>query len=269
MTNNGSGSNPFDMEPVIEAVRQYQQVRRDWNRQAAEIKASIQTLQKAAQVSIPTESLVQLQDAIESVREVAEYFAEVRETVETTISIEEPWNYDPSDSEIDSLARDVAIRWTFEFMDELQSLNDDYFAPINDRLQVGLESYIGGPLDNVRELEDPDPRPHEAIYIFISAQDALMHWLCEQDPTTQPQIDTDNETVYFSRQKKDVLEAKYTSFFNIADSSSQFRSNLDAFYKHRNFIMHGNPKAHFDLNIATVALLFYALTLHTVLEEAS
>lgn len=269
MSNNNSGGGLFDLGPLLDVLRQYEQTRTQLNRQAAEISANVQSIRTAAQASIPAESLAQIQDAIESVREVAEYFAEVRDTVETTIDVGEPWDYDPSESEIDSLARDVALRWTFEFMDELDSVEDEYFDPINDRLKVGLEAYIGGPIDNVRELDEPEPRPHEAVFIFISAQDALMHWLCEQDPNRQPRIDTDNETVYTSGQKRDVLEEKYTALFNIADSGDQFRNNLDAFYKHRNFIMHGNPQAHFDLNIATVALLFYSLTLHTVIEEAS
>ena len=269
MTNHGSGESPFDVRPLLESLQQWQETRSDLNRQMAQVSANVQRLQRAAQFSIPAESLSQIQNAIESVREVSEYFEEVRNTVETTIDIDEPWEYEPSESEIDSLARDIALRWTFEFMDELQDVEDDYFSPINDRLKIGLESYVGGPLDDIQELEEPNPRPHEAVYIFISAQDALMHWLCQQDPNEQPRIDTDNETVYTSGQKKGVLERKYTAFFNIANSGDKFSDNLNAFYKHRNFIMHGNPQAHFDLNIATVALLFYALTLHTVLEEAS
>lgn len=44
-------------------------------------------------------------------------------------------------------------------------------------------------------------------------------------------------------------------------------SNLEAFYAHRNAVMHGDPVAYFDEKIATISLLFLAMTLDTALNH--
>lgn len=270
MSGNDNGTmDPFNLNHVLNGLEQTLEARREISLQAALITHEYR---EALSYSLPTDAIQQIYQGIQAVEEVAEHFREVQGVVEETIDLEDPWNYDSRDSQIDELAREKAVSWSVEFVNEVEELNNPYFEPLIKRFEVGLESYLGYSLDNrVSEIENFEDsiRPHEAIYIFISSQDALMHWLCDRDPSETPRNQGQPDEYYLSGQKKAVLANKYTEFFNIASSDNHFRDNLDAFYRHRNFIMHGNPGAHFDLNIATASLLFYALTLHTVLEEAS
>lgn len=195
-----------------------------------------------------------------------EYYEEVQTAVESTIDLDEPWEYDPATSTVHARAQEVATDYTLDYLGELQEIEDPYFKPIQDRMQVGIEAYRGQIPNEEGDLVDVRPRPHEAIFIFISLQDSLMHWLCEQNDEIEPDKEYDQRNVYYSETKRDELEDKYVSLHGIAPED-KFVDNLSAFYHHRNYIMHGSPDAHFDMNIAAASILFFILTLHTVVEE--
>lgn len=201
----------------------------------------------------------------ELVQVFQEYYEEVQTAVESTIALDEPWNYDPSTSTVHTRARKVATTYIVDFLQESEEIDEPYFRPIQHRMRVGLEAYLGQIPNEDGDLVDVKPRPHEAIFIFVSLQDSLMHWLCEQDDDIEPDKEYDQRNVYHSDTKQDALKDKYVSFHGIAPED-KFMSNLSAFYHHRNYIMHGSPDAHFDMNIATASILFFILTFHTVLE---
>lgn len=205
----------------------------------------------------------QMQEVLEALEEHRE---QVREVIETTIDLEEPWEYNSDKSEVHERAEQVAVRQLMELGEALEEIEDERLEAVRSRMLVGAEAYDGFVPDEDGEFVEVEPRLHEAIFVFISLQDGLMHWVCEQDKTVEPDKSYPQRNVYYSDTKQDALEEVYTSYYGIAPDTLFFE-NLEAFYHHRNYIMHGHPEAHFDENIATAAVLFFALTLHTVLEE--
>ncbi|MFC7079646.1 hypothetical protein [Halorussus caseinilyticus] len=74
------------------------------------------------------------------------------------------------------------------------------------------------------------------------------------------------DDIYRWDTKRDTLARLYEGWYDV--DTGKFIQNLDAFYQHRNAIMHGDPLAYFDRNIATISLLFLDATLYTVIEYA-
>jgi hypothetical protein len=219
--------------------------------------------QFAAAVDNMLEPLRQLQQFSEAMQELYE---ETQRAVESTIDLEDPWDYDPESTtvnqEVEGLAR-ASIR---ELINELEGINDPHLNAYRERIQIGYEAYIGKVPNKDNEWVDVQPRYHEAIFIFISLQDGLMYWLCEQDNSVSPDKEYPSRNEYYSETKKDTLQDTYDSSNSLV-SNKKFEENLDAFYHHRNFIMHGNPKAHFDRKIAAASALFFILTFRQVLDE--
>lgn len=206
----------------------------------------------------------QMQEVLEVLKEHRE---EVREVIETTIDLEKPEEYDPEESEVHEKAEAVAAKQLRNMFYALEDVDDSDLKRVRSRLAVGYDAYVGyvPAGDNADDGPvDVQPRIHEAIFVFTSLQDALMYRLCDRDSSVD--YDNSNLETYTSRTKKRVLKDRYTSYHGIAPNSL-FDDNLDAFYKHRHSIMHGDFDAHFDENIATASVLFFVLTLHTVLEE--
>lgn len=207
-----------------------------------------------------------LEQQSELVEAMQEYYEEVQTAVESTIELEEPWEYNPEESTVHARAERIVENQVYELVKELQNVDDPYFDSIQQRMMIGHDAYTGSVPDEDGEWVDVRPRPHEATFIFISLQDGLMHWLCEQDESVEPDKEYDERNVYHAPKKKETLGEVYTSFHGIAPNST-FMDNLEAFYHHRNYIMHGHPGAYFDMNIATASGLFFILTFHAVIEQ--
>lgn len=209
----------------------------------------------------------QLDELAETMRK---YQEEVRRVVESTIELDEPWEYDPDESMVQERAEKVVRRQLLHLIEELMDVDDPYLQTIQYRTRIGYEAYTGSVRDENGERVDIKPRPHEAIFLFISLQDGLMHWLCEQDETVEPDRchgeGDERRYEYRWSTKRETLKDAFVSSHGLA-SDSAFESNLDAFYHHRNFVMHSNRGAVFDMNIATASALFFVLTLYTVLDE--
>lgn len=253
--NAGDGTGPFHrMEAQLAAVA---------DRCEAAVRAQMRIQHTGQMFDRILENLDQLDELRERIQQ---YHEEVREAVESTIELDEPWEYDPDESTVQDRAEQVARSQLLHLMEELLESDDPYFDPLLYRMRVGYDAYTGRVPDEDGEYVNVAPRMYEGIFVFMSLQDALMHWLCEQDSGTEWDRQHGDRNEYFSNTKKERLKEAYVSSHGLA-SARAVENNLDAFYHHRNYVMHSNPEAYFDMNIATAAVLFFVLTLHTVLEE--
>ena len=92
-----------------------------------------------------------------------------------------------------------------------------------------------------------------------------MHWICENDESIEPDREKDGRAIYNADTKRKVLARHYRQTRSEPSiDTGQFIGNLETFYDHRNAIMHDDPDAHIDMNLATVAVLFCSLSLYTI-----
>lgn len=124
-----------------------------------------------------------------------------------------------------------------------------------DRLDAGLHAYL-------------DEDPYTSIFVFISVQDGMMTWLCEH-----LDVDKDNDGYYSAERKQNVLAEEFRTRVEQGDrldlpvDTGDFIGNLKCFYQHRNAIMHGDHRASFDMNIATIAFFFLLFTFEVLQEH--
>lgn len=191
---------------------------------------------------------------IPRLEQLQKHFAEVQKAIEEGISnFDDPANYRPEEVKVNKFAQKIALRWIGIFIQIIEDREISEFKPYTNRLKVALEDY------NTR-------KPITPIFLFISIQDGLMCWLCESDQKIRPNGYSNGQPIYRHSTKLQVLKDKYRNWFGVR--KGHFLRKLHSFYAHRNAIMHGDPIAHFDMNIATISLLFLNLTLNTALKEA-
>lgn len=136
----------------------------------------------------------------------------------------------------------------------INETDEEFLAAYQQRFERGLESF---------QQDDP----YGSIFLFLSLQDGLMQWLCKQ--ADAPKNGNGN---YNISTKRNVLADSYRRATRSgADVSllntDEFLRNLHTFSRHRNAIVHGDPEATFDMDIATVSLLFLSLTFQAVVYE--
>lgn len=237
-------------ENVVEPIRELQRTVDAATQPFADLQQTVSAIQSARAF---TQAYNQQWEAI---RETLEELREgIRVAVEDQIRLEMPWEYDSVDP--DPAAKAVAENWATQFLEELEDVDDDYFTRLSTRMEDGLQEFQDGP-----------ERPYAAIHIFISMQDALLWWLCYQDEdiTTEATNDIDLPK-YGTDEKQDALRKYYQAYFGVEEGDPARISDFkwDCFWAHRHAIMHGDLYATYDMNIATTALLFFALTAHSVL----
>lgn len=252
------------MEEATAPAREMQRAVEELTEPMREVQQSLQTATQ------PFEDLQQTVSAVQSVRAIAQAYNQqwetIRETlielresiqiaVEEQIELEMPWDY--NSVEPHPAAKAVAEQWAEHFIEDFEGVEDEYFERLVSRVEDGLDEF----------QEEPE-RPYTAIHIFISMQDALLWWLCYQDDEISsdakneiglPKFDTDD--------KQDALRKYYGAYFGVEEGEPARLSDYkwDCFWAHRHAIMHGDLYATYDMNIATTALLFFALTAHSVL----
>lgn len=237
-------------ENVIEPIRELQRTVDAATQPFAELQQTVSAIQSArAFTQAYNQQWAALRETLEDLREG------IRVAVEDQIRLEMPWEYESVDP--DPAAKAVAENWASQFLEELEDVDDDYFARLSTRMEDGLQ-----------EFQDDPERPYAAIHIFISMQDALLWWLCYQDDdiTTEATNDIDLPK-YGTDEKQDALRKYYQAYFGVEEDDPARISDFkwDCFWAHRHAIMHGDLYATYDMNIATTALLFFALTAHSVL----
>ncbi|PTD94390.1 hypothetical protein C9439_02800, partial [archaeon SCG-AAA382B04] len=161
--------------------------------------------------NILEEALKPMQGAIQG---LLEHFEEVRKAVEEEISnFDKPEKYNSNKIKVDPLAKKTGKGWAIEFGVELDKAEIKELKPYLDRITLGLEQY-------------EDENPELPIFLFISMQDGLMHWLCERDSNTSPDRIKDGNKIYYSDTKREVLQKKYQGFFGL--KTGHFIDNLDS-----------------------------------------
>ena len=234
----------------------------------------VRPVQEMQSVQLPTQEFQDLQDTVSAVQNVraildaySQQWAQARETllelrkkiqvaVEDQIELEMPWEYESTDPHPG--AKTLAETWAEEFVEDFADVESEYFEQLITRMEDGLEEFQEGP-----------ERPYAAIHIFISMQDALLYWLCYQDDEISTEETNEIDLPkYGTNHKQNALRKHYTAFFGVeeddVDRFSEYK--WDCFWAHRHAIMHGDLHATYDMNIATTALLFFALTAHSVLQ---
>jgi hypothetical protein len=91
-----------------------------------------------------------------------------------------------------------------------------------------------------------------SIFLFTSIQDAVMRAICEEEGYEKDDFPS-------FKQKKKTVEEVFDSVWSL--EGAEFKEKLDAYLKHRHYIMHGNPDAIFDEKIAKISMIFLVLTL--------
>lgn len=190
----------------------------------------------------------QFRPLIQQLQELAQ---QVREAIEYGISnFDEPADYDPASVQLNPLAQATGSQYIDEILNNMHEVDEHPLGPYQVRLETGIQDF--------REERFLAP-----IFSFISVQDGIMHWLCEQENVAPDYENRFGDPVYKWDTKRDKLAALNREWFGV--STDDFISNLESFYAHRNAIMHGDPVAFFDENIATISMLFLSMTLDTAL----
>jgi hypothetical protein len=173
-----------------------------------------------------------------------------RKLEEAIQELEPPDEYDPQQVSIDTIAVNEGQRALERFIHKLDDYDGEEIADFQDRLQRGYDAY-------------QDDEYMLACFVFISVQDGLMTHLCTKREEMEP-----NDNGFFEIEKRiPSLKKCYNEVerdFNDLEWDD-IEEPVDYFVKHRNRIMHGNPKAFFDENIAIISLLFLVFTIFTVL----
>lgn len=187
----------------------------------------------------------------EQMRRIEEHIEDVRTALEENISnFDSPGDYDPEEIEVDPIARNVAESQLGNFVSELENCGEDELESYAERLAVAY-----------RDFEDGNY--YSTIFIVLSVQDGLMHWICEENNVS---YSDSNKKTYSHERKMSTLYGRYDDFWGI--ETGNLARNLNTFWNHRHSIMHGDPEAEFDENIATISILFLMMTLDTALKDA-
>ncbi|WP_248515826.1 hypothetical protein [Salinarchaeum laminariae] len=185
------------------------------------------------------------------IQQLQEFAREVREAIEEGISnFEEPSNYDPEIIQLNSVAQAAGTQYLDEVLNGMANIQEHPLDPYYNRLERGIEEFRDG-------------RFLTPVFSFISVQDGIMHWLCEQENVSPDYMNRFGDPVYKWDTKRNKLAELHVEWYGV--STGNFINNLESFYAHRNAIMHGDPVAFFDENIATISLLFLSMTLDTAL----
>jgi len=194
-----------------------------------------------------------IQPVLDSLADVAEtYRSRLAEAISDGISnFESPEDYDSDDVEVDPVASLAAEQSLERFIEAIEEEDEESLNAYIPRLEAILQDYREG-------------RYYTPIYAAISVQDGLMHWICEQSDKDPKETNRFGEPHYKWDTKRNILASRYDGWYDV--ETGEVCRNLESFYRHRNAIMHGDPLAYFDKNIATISILLLNLTLYTVVE---
>ena len=200
-------------------------------------------------------------EQLDAAMEAVEHIEQTTKFIERTLDIEQPWNYNPVPVDDEDLAE--ALHWLVEARMQMSRTNNQYFEKIARRIRKGRRILAEEVTDGVRnELYSP-------AYIFVSSQDSLLHWLCENDPDIDKDYENSNdEPVYHFSTKNEALEKWYDQHSVGGIESGESLSNKwDNYVEHRHRIMHGHPEAYYDLNTVVAAIWFFVLTTHVAMDR--
>jgi hypothetical protein len=184
-----------------------------------------------------SESITDLikQTDMDNVYNFASAFQSTLETRKGIGNFESPENYKAEEVVIDDEAVEQSLKTLETFQEELEIRDKEY----SERVERAITAYEIGDIPL-------------SIFLFTSIQDAVMRAICEEEGYEKGDFPS-------FKQKKKTVEEVFDSVWGL--ESSDFREKLDAYLKHRHYIMHGNPDAVFDEKIAKISMIFLVLTL--------
>lgn len=203
------------------------------------------------------------EEVVEKLREEKKRLDEARRIAEKQIDIENPWDYNPDDHQLEQGAFKPAITWVVESRSKLEGSSDDDLRKIAARMEVAEQAFVD-------EFDDSSDREeyYKSLFLTISVQDGLISWLCKKDPDISPSDPNDiGEEVYWSHQKEEAIETWYDEYAPMKlkeGDGEQIKESWEKFFNHRHRIMHGHPDAFFDDNLALTSLFFLGLIGYTV-----
>lgn len=161
---------------------------------------------------------------------------------------EPPQNYNPDSVSVNDETKSVGKAALGNFITDIQQSQNDELNDYIARLEYGLERY---------DQEDY----LASTFIFLSAQDGFLDILSSNIGRTP----SGSAGHYTYADRGEILEDLFPNLFGIDSNivASQWRD----FLSHRHRIMHGDPEAYFDENIASVSLIFLVLSLYTTLSR--
>lgn len=156
-----------------------------------------------------------------------------------------PSSYNPNTTSVDEETKSVGMVTLANFISNVKESDINEIEDYIDRLEYGLERY---------EEEDYIA----STLVFLSVQDGFLDLINQQ--TGNPP----SRSYYTYPDRQDAFENEFPEIFGIQsrDVASQWNDFLD----HRHKIMHGDPDAHLDENIASVSLIFLVLAVYTALD---
>ncbi len=203
------------------------------------------------------------EELLEKLKKEKNRLDEARRIAEEQIDIENPWNYEPDDHQLEEEEFKPAITWTVESRSKLEESVEDDLKKIATRMKAAEQAFV-----NEFDSSNKNRDYYKSLFLTISVQDGLISWLCKQDPDHSPSDPNDiGEEVYWPNQKKKAIETWYDEYAPMAlnqGNGEQIRENWEKFLNHRNRIMHGHPDAYFDDNLALTSLFFLGLIGYTV-----
>lgn len=188
-------------------------------------------------------------EAISAIAEMKEEYARTKELIENGIqNFEAPQRYDPSAFKASAQTEKLARRHYASALERLYQREESHIEPYINRIYRGGKAYTDGEY-------------MLACFAIISIHDGLLTLICSERG-----MKMSGDGYYTASDKRDGLKEAYRDmdmkYFDVHEG--RIADNLERFWEHRNAIMHGDPVAHFDRNIATVAMLFTAITMNVV-----
>jgi len=158
----------------------------------------------------------------------------------------QPKDYDPSRVTIKPNTRELAKR---EAQDLLERVKEGPFSYMYVRLSVGVKAHLDG-------------NYHISIFVFLSILDGLLTRFFQ---IHNDYFDSPDRFPSF-KQELDHFMAHYKDN-EIFVKGDEFRQRLEAFFEHRNEIMHGGRLVYFDENISVIGVLILSIVYVTVEKE--
>lgn len=171
-------------------------------------------------------------------------------------NFDSPLEYSHDEHLMHPMIRMAILKEATELHSYLYETGYERLSALAERYNAGVHSYL-----------DDEPNPYLCIFIFLSVQDGMMTWLCEHLDENRGQ-----DGYYSIGDKREVLAREYREKIHEGDrvdspfGTGDVIANLENIWEHRNEIMHGGPNAVFDMNIATVSLLFTVITFEVIFE---
>lgn len=204
---------------------------------------------------LPTEQLLEtIQTLIRPIKQVSQEIdfeaiieqQRIRTALKNGIhGFDSPDSYNPNNTLIDEESKSVGKTALENFISDIKRSNVNDLDNHVDRLEYGLERY---------EKEDYIA----STYVFLSVQDGFLDYINQQTGN----FPSMGHFTYNERQE--AFENEFPEIFGI--KSQTVATQWNDFLDHRHKIMHGDPNAYLDENIASVALIFLVLAIYTALD---